>query len=282
MKTVVRNWMISALWIGVLSHLVFSQARLPANTSGGPGQTPYTLRIRVEEQHVIAEIRAVPLHVVLEELAARTGIIFQVSVQFNPNVSVVLYKEPLGDAIRRIITPHDSASYYRENLAGEPALCYVRIFPRGMKGQNLSLRYIGTGKITRSGEELIETPEQALEALATGKSLEIRQKAVEFLAASKGDIAVQALTQAMGDPAPEVRVAAIEGLTGLTARSALPQIVAALKDEHPSVRQSAVGAIMIMGDAQNVKDLRPLAKDNDAGVATAVELAIRRLSDRRP
>jgi hypothetical protein len=255
-------------------------AQVPAAAAGSQGAG--TLKVRVEAKQVSAEIRAVPMQQVLEELASRTGVVFQIGIQFNPNVSVVLYRSELGEAIRRVTHPYDSAFYYEEDLLGKPVLRYVRVFPRGMKGQNLSLRYIGNGAITKTSDDLIETPEQAVKALTGSPNPDVRVKAVELLAGIQADFSVLALTQALGDSAPEVRLAAIEALSGLTARASLPAILLSLKDSHPGVRQSAVEAVMILGDAQNVKDLRPLAKDSDATVAAAAELAIRRLSERRP
>jgi hypothetical protein len=35
---------------------------------------------------------------------------------------------------------------------------------------------------------------------------------------------------------------------------------------------------VVLGDASNVKDLKPLSKDSDASVAMAAEMAIRKLS----
>jgi HEAT repeat protein len=148
--------------------------------------------------------------------------------------------------------------------------------------QQASLRYIGTGAVTKTGDDTVDNPEQALRALAESKNPETRQKAVEILVAAKGVAAVQALTMAVEDEAPEVRAAAIEGLASLGERNALPKIVHHLKDPHPGVRQSSINAVALIGDAENLNDLRPLGRDKDKSVAAAADIAIKKLSMHRP
>jgi hypothetical protein len=245
-------------------------------------QAPVTplMKIRVEEDHVSADIRDALLHSVLEELAAQSGVVFEIPVQVNPPVSVSLYRVPLQDAIQRIVSGNNSFFYYERGESAGNRIQLVRIFARG-KGE-ASLRYIGTGAPTKRAEDALETPEQAVKALEDTTSLEKRQKAVEMLVLAKGEIAIQGLMKALRDPAVEVRVAAIEGLAGMGVRSALPQFQQALKDGHPGVRLSAVQAIALLGDAANVKDLEPLARDKDGSVAAAAQIAIRKLSGSRP
>jgi len=242
---------------------------------------PSLLKIRVEGDHVTAEIRATPLQQVLEELAARTGVVFEVGTQENDPVSLSLYRVGLAEAIQRIVGAANSIIYYDRDVAGQNRIQYVRVLSKP-KAQPPSIRYIGTGTVTKAGDDSVDTPEQALKVLAESSNLEAKQKAVEVLAATKSDVAIQALTMALEDPAPEVKAAAIEGLTALGARAALPQILSALKDAHPGVRQSAIMAVSLLGDAESVKYLRPLSRDPDGSVAAAAEMAIRKLSTRHP
>jgi HEAT repeat protein len=82
----------------------------------------------------------------------------------------------------------------------------------------------------------------------------------------------------ISDPAPEIRCAVIEGLAALGAHEALPEILKKLRDANSGVRQSATTAVALLGDARNLKDLKPLSADKDPSVAAAAELAIRKLS----
>jgi len=241
---------------------------------------PEVLRIRVEADHVTAEIRSSPLRHVLEELAARTGIVFEVATAWNPLISLTLYKVPLQEAVQRVVGGGDSIFYFAKDAAGVSRIRRVRAFPRGMKGQPASLQLLGTGVPTKSGDDAVDTVERALKAVTEHPNVEVRQKAVEVLATVKGDAAVSALTLALADKSPEVRAAAIEGLAGMGARPALPKVLATLKDSHPGVRQSAVEAVTLLGTAENVKDLKPLVRDKDPAVASAAEMGIRRLLQR--
>jgi hypothetical protein len=242
---------------------------------------PSSMKLRVEEGIVTAEIRNTPLQKVLEEFAARTGIVFEVQTQEDPPLSISLFRVGLREAIQRIVGERDSLYYY--SSGAETALPQlVRVFPRGNIPLQPSLRYIGTGSVTKSGSDVIESPDEALKVLAESLDVDARQRAVEVLVNSRNELAYEALLVIVNDPAPEIRVAAIEGFASLGARPALPVIVKALKDSHPGVRQSAITAIALLGDAENVKDLRRLGKDPDANVAAAAEVAIRKLSMRVP
>ena len=238
------------------------------------------MKIRVEEGHVTADLRDALLQNVLEELAAQTGVVFEIPVQVNPPVSVSLYRVALREAIQRMVAGNNAFFYYEQDASAGSRIQLVRIFGR-TKGE-ASLRYIGTGAPTKRAEDPMETPEQALKALEESTSLEKRQKAVEMLVAAKGETAIQGLTKVLRDPAPEMRVAAIEGLAGMGVRSAIPQFQQALKDGHPGVRLSAVQAIALLGDATHVKDVEPLARDKDGAVAAAAQIAVRKLSASKP
>ncbi len=257
------------------------KAQVAAPAAQQPPPSDVGLKMRVVDGKVIAEITAVPLQTVLHELAERSGIIFEIRTQENPPVTLRLNQVPLQEAIKRIASSCNTMFFYGA-AAGQPEhITMVRIFPRGNPVQQPAIAYLGTGAVTRSND-LIESPEDAVKALTERKDLEGKQKAIEILIASKSQMAAQALTKSIADPAPEIRVAAIEGLVTLQAHDALPEIVKCLKDSHPRVRQSAATAVALLGDAANIKDLRPLRSDKDSSVAAAAETAIRKLSAAAP
>jgi HEAT repeat protein len=234
------------------------------------------MKMRVEEGKITADITDTPLQVVLRELAERTGVIFEVRSQENFFVSIHLQRVSLQEAIQRIASGTNAIYLYGQ---GEESatLKLVRLFPRTPPVQQPALVYLGTGVVTKNNNA-VETPEQALQVLASYATLEDRETAIEVLAKNKGEAAVKALTDCIADPAPEIRVAAIEGLAAMGARVALPEILKSLKDSHPGVRQSAATAVALVGDAGNLRDLKPLTSDKDASVATAAEVAIGKLS----
>ena len=244
---------------------------------------PTYMKIRVEGNQVTADIRNTPLQQVLEEIAARTGVVFEIQSQENPPISINLYRVGLREAIQRIVSSENSIFYYGKDTAGQSRIELVRVFPRANQPPQPSLHILGTGTVTKSGDDTVDTPDQAVKVLTESKNLEARQKAIEVLVKAKGDVSILALEVALADPAPEIRVAAIEGLASLGVRSTLPSIILSLKDTHPGVRQSAIVAVALLGDSENVKDLKPLSRDPDASVAAAAEIAIRKLtSARRP
>jgi hypothetical protein len=249
-----------------------------------PAAAPAAMKIRVEEDLVTAQIASTPLPVVLNELAARSGVVFEAPSDLVAPITIALYKVPLKEAIERISDTNNSIFYYSQAANGNSRVSFVRVFSRANKSQSqqVSLRYFGSGSITKTGDDSVDTPEQAMKVLAENGDVDLRQKAIEILARGKTDAAMDAIAKALGDSAPEVRAAAIEALAGNGVRTALPQILAALKDQHPGVRQSAIVAVALIGDTENVRQLQPLTRDKDASVAAAAEMAVRKLAMRRP
>jgi hypothetical protein len=272
--------------------LVVAQEARPQNPFSGarpapapaPPAGPGLMKIRVEEGNITAQIVSMPLPNVLDELAARTGIVFELPSYLSTPVTVTFYKVSLREAVERLADTNNSIFYYATDAAGSSRISFVRIFARAPNKppQQVSLRYLGSGTVTKTGDDSLDTPEQAMKVLAESDNIDVRQKAIDVLAKGKGDAAIEAITNALGDAAPEVRAAAIEALAGNGIRTALPQILLALKDGHPGVRQSAVIAVALLGDNDNVRQLQPLTRDKDASVAAAAEMAVRKLGSRRP
>jgi hypothetical protein len=268
--------------LSMLALCPAAPAQRPGNPRASTPQSnqppkPIILKIRVEEDRVTADIVDCPFQKALQELADRTGIIFEVRTQNNPLVSVHLQRIPLQEAIQRIASDCNTVFLYGPDQQESERPKLVRIYHRTNPIQQPSIVYLGTGNITKTSEG-IETQEQALKALEGKASIQDREKAIEVLANTKDDVAVDALMRSINDAAPEIRVAAIEGLAVMGAHTALPRILKMLKDAHPGVRQSAVTAVASLGDSRNLKDLIPLIADKDASVAAAAELAMRKLS----
>jgi hypothetical protein len=238
-------------------------------------QVTPALKMRVVEEKVFADISASPLQTVLQELADRTGIQFEIRSQDNPSVSVHLDGIPLIEAIERIVSNSNKIYIYDKNDSARISL--VRILPRSNPLQQPSILLLGTGVVTKVNVE-IQTPEQAQKVLSSTADLDDRKKAVEFLVNAKGKSSVQALMEMLNDSAPEIRISAINGLVLLKANNALSGILPALKDRDPGVRQSAVSAVALLGTSRNIKDLKPLTYDKNYKISAAAESAIQRLT----
>jgi hypothetical protein len=243
-----------------------------------PENKTYTLKFHVDEAGLTTDIVNCPLQTALEELAERTGIIFEVRSLDNYLVSLHL-KEPLNltAAIKRIANRSNTVFVYSNDESSPQLIKMVKILTIGSALPQPSVVYLGTGVITKKNDE-IETPGQAIKILQEGKEIGLREKAIVFLVSESSEGAGEALVNCISDQAPEIRVAAIEGLAALNERNALPAIVKTLKDANSGVRQSAVTAISMLGDYTNIKDLKPLSTDKDPNVVAAAEMAVRKLS----
>ncbi len=114
---------------------------------------PSSLSVQVKDGKINASIKNVPLQQVLEELALRSGIIFQIQSQDNPAVSITLQGVSLTEAIQRIASADDLIFYHGMNSSGQNVIQLVKIYPRGEVPQQPSIRYIGSGAVTRTNED---------------------------------------------------------------------------------------------------------------------------------
>ncbi len=239
----------------------------------------YTLKFHVDDAGITMDISNCPLQKVLEDLAARTGVIFEVRTQDNYLVSLHI-KTPINltTAIKRIASQSNTVFIYSEDESSPQSIKLVKIFPAGTGLPQPSVLYFGTGTITKDNDA-IENSEQAIATLLEGKEIGLRGKAIAFLVSEKYVQAGETLLKCISDPAPEIRIAVVEGLAALNVREALPKIIETLKDKDAGVRHSAAIAVSLLGNYSNIKDLRPLRSDKDLSVVAAAENAIRKLSE---
>ena len=93
-----------------------------------PGAKPSFLKIRIEEGRITADITDSPMQTVLAELAARTGIIFEVRSQDNPLVSIHISRIPLQEFIQRITTGSNAMFFYGQDKESD-RIKLVRVYP---------------------------------------------------------------------------------------------------------------------------------------------------------
>jgi hypothetical protein len=115
-------------------------------------QKPAVLSMRVDEGRITATIADSPLQNVLADLAARTGIIFEVRSQENPLVSVNLHRVSLQEAIQRIAPGSNTIYFYGKNQGDSDRITLVRLFPRTGTSPQPSILYLGTGAITKDND----------------------------------------------------------------------------------------------------------------------------------
>jgi len=114
--------------------------------------------MQIKDGRVNAAVRSAPLQRVLEELAARSGVVFQVQSQDNPLVSITLQEVSLQEAIQRIASADDLIFYHGRDSSGQSAMQLVKVYPRADVPLQPSIRYIGSGVITKTGENSEENP----------------------------------------------------------------------------------------------------------------------------
>ena len=122
-------------------------------------QKPAVLIMRVDEGRITATIVDSPLQNVLTDLAARTGVIFEVRSQDNLLVSVSLHRVSLQEAVQRIAPGSNTIYLYGKNQGDSDRITLVRLFPRINKSPQPSILYLGTGAITK-GNDIAESPPQ--------------------------------------------------------------------------------------------------------------------------
>ena len=166
----------SLLVVTILALCANLSAQRPQFTPPPPAQRPQvsppptqpqnkgSIKMRVEEGKVTADITDTALQVVLQELAERTGLIFEVRSQDNPPVSIHLQHVSLQEAIQRIASGSNAIFLYGQGE--ESPQTHARPdFSRTPPVQQPALVYLGTGHSKNNND--IETPEQALQALAS-------------------------------------------------------------------------------------------------------------------
>jgi hypothetical protein len=238
-------------------------------------QAPIILKIQIVDGMVSGDISDCPMQMALQDLADRTGIVFEVWSQDNPLVSVHLNQVGFQEAIHQIAPDHNVVFYYDENKP--ECILFVQVFPRIRTVEQRGLLYLGAGEVAKTNED-VDILEQALKVLDGNARLEVKEKAINLLIHNKNDEAIKGLTGFLSDPSPEVRVAVIDIFAALGVHEALPAIVKNLKDTHPGVRQNAIAAVALLGDAKNIRDLKPLSTDKDPSVAGFADIAIKYLS----
>jgi|WetSurMetagenome_2_1015567.scaffolds.fasta_scaffold61386_3 hypothetical protein len=169
-KSFCRCWCRAGVLLCLAANVIaiFGQAQRPIiiRSSGAPAQiqtqnqniVPLSLRMQIKDGRVNAAVRSAPLQRVLEELAARSGVVFQVQSQDNPLVSITLQEVSLQEAIQRIASADDLIFYHGRDSSGQSAMQLVKVYPRADVPLQPSIRYIGSGVITKTGENSEENP----------------------------------------------------------------------------------------------------------------------------
>ena len=254
----------------------------PSNYSG-------RLVLSVQGERLSAKIEAVPLEIVLAELARQTQVKVSVVESVKGElVSVQLENLPLEQGIRQILHDKDYALGYSDQPAtsrghGGPTVIEIHVVGARSKPAphnttstasewNRSTRDLGMD----SGQDGDAPTVASLLAAVNTANLEARHEAVEALVAAGDDVAVDTLGQlALNDA--EIRDTAIMTLAGMASSKALWKLGQFLSDGRPDVKRSAAEAIASIGDEQALMLLQGSLADADPGVQAVAASALNML-----
>jgi len=109
----------------------------------------------------------------------------------------------------------------------------------------------------------------------------VRYKALKALGKIGDEMAVEPVTQILGDEIPGRRIAAAQVLGEIGSAKAVEPLIQALKDEDNQVRTAATEALSKIGDARAVEPLIQALRDNDEKVRYEAAKALGEMHDVR-
>jgi HEAT repeat protein len=204
------------------------------------------LSIHVDDNAVTATARNVPLQLLIDELAAKTGLRLVQHVTLDQVASIDAEKEPLNDVLEELLVDH-SYQLFQAQTDGESGRA-IRPVP-------------GTLWIFSEGESRAPASTVFFEAVLYFGTLAEKKEAIRELKRMATEAAVQSLSLALHDAEPRVRDAALEALSSIGSDEALAAIASTTQDSDPWVRGEAINALT-SGDAESAMQYLRLAMDD--------------------
>src|SRR6185503_15411990 len=106
------------------------------------------------------------------------------------------------------------------------------------------------------------------------KNPQTRRQAVERLAETPSQEAIDCLMGALQDDDYEVRLAAVKGLAICKEPRTLPSLIQGMRDPKPEVREAVVGTLIQIGDETCIEVLVGALKDLHPGVRSRTAHAL--------
>lgn len=270
-------------------------------------------RLRVDVAQGLVSVTAidVPLHEVVQAIAARTGLRIVQHTALEGRVSLQIERASLADALPDILAGHSYQLYQGVPDAPIPGTLWV--FADGTAAASAADIFFEAvilhGSLAEKREAIRElrrlgTP-QAIEALSLALTDDdprvrgpaiaalqhiggdaalaavasatadadpwVRGQAVNALAAGDSESAQQYLKMAFTDPDPNVRLAVIEAFADNPGDQSVAILSAALRDDNPVIRMYAVDALEEIGGELAFATLMRARGGDDANVVEAVD-----------
>jgi vesicle coat complex subunit len=204
------------------------------------------LSMQVDNDLISVEAEDAPLQLLVEELAARTGLRLVQHVTLDQQVSVDTEYESLNQAL--------------DELLGEYS--YQLFQAQADDGPERAVRPVpGTLWIFSEGESHAPASTIFFEAVLYFGTLAEKKEAIRELKRLATNEAVQSLSLALHDAEPRVRDAALEALSSIGSDDALAAIASTTQDTDPWIRNEAVNALS-SGNADSAMQYLQMAMDD--------------------
>ncbi len=255
--------------------------------------------IRVDFVHdsITLVARDVPLGVVLEAIAARSGLVVELDVgiegKLEEVVALTLTDVPLAEALSRILRGWSFVLRRSERpirlwvLSGgsqshasrpEPAPGRLEL---ALSSGDAKARLEAVSELTEkgaagaaAGDGTAGTLERLVAVAQFDDALSVREEAIYGLGEIGDASALPALEQALADRSVRMREAAIDAIADIGGESSAWALAVALEDQDPELREQAVHALGGIGGDAAITLLERALLDDSASVREAVVEAL--------
>jgi hypothetical protein len=209
-----------------------------------------SIRVRVDEQSLVVDVREAPLADVLRAIGARVDVDVTVRGDLDTTVTRSFVASSLEDAVRQLARGHSTVWIYEPSSRA----------PRHQKVAGLVV--VAASNATRT--QAIRAEERAT------RLQDLRRLVVRRDAPAQADLARLA-----DDPDPVIRAQALRGLRRIQGDNATPRLAAALlRDTDPTVRRTAAQLLAGARRAEARETLERAAHDPDRSVRRAAAAAL--------
>jgi hypothetical protein len=270
---------------------------------GNPDQSE-DVQVEIVDGLVSVQAQDVSLQRVIEQLAAKEGIIVVLAGPLDERITVRLHRAPMARAIRAILRNQSFVLHQDVARAGEASVrsdlpTRLWIFSDGSENQApdfgvaRAVTYGNEGRSTQPGRdrkariakvyELSEIGDinatGALVAMLNDPDTEVRKEVALALGETRTGPALQALEGVLGDADAGVRGAAIDVFSDIGGNDSARALAIALSDDEKRLRMNAVDALGEIGGDIARRLLEQALSDPDRGVRETAEELLAELAE---
>ena len=250
--------------------------------------------IKVEGDQLSVSVNGLPVNQVLQEIAAKTGMVFDVKSDLEREITVKFSNMPLVEGLKRILSPDSFVFEYGKATDSSPSkITKVIVYgtgsgtgtkisaPAGQKRASTDDPGPGPKRVAQQEEE--PEAEQSLKdygELLKDPDPELREEAISDMVDDYGIEALPLLEKALvGDGNDEVRVAAASAIGGLEEERGIASLAKGLSDTDEDVRMAIVEALGEISSLAILPVLERAAKDSNEEVKEAANYLIEELKE---